>query len=38
MKNEKPEGKIVVFETLAISEIVSQSLITTTPGHIRNEP
>lgn len=38
MENEKREGKIVVFETLAISGIAFQSLITTTPGHIINEP
>ena len=37
MENEKPytrEGKIIIFKTVTISKIISQSFITTVPKHI----
>ena len=37
MRNLTPEGKIVIFKTIAISRIVFQSLITTVPKHTVKE-
>ena len=37
MRNLTLEGKIVIFQTLAISKIVFQSLVTPIPRHIINE-
>ena len=37
MRKLTPEGKIVIFKTIAISRIVFQTFITTIPKHIVNE-
>ena len=37
IRNLTLEGKIVIFKTIVISKIVSQSFITTVPKHIVNE-
>ena len=37
MRNLTPEGKIVIFKTIAISKIVFQSFIITVPKRIINE-
>ena len=37
MRKLTPEGKIVIFKTIAISKFVFQAFITTAPKHIVNE-
>ena len=37
MRKLTPEGKIVIFKTIALSKIVLKSFITTVPKHIVNE-
>ena len=37
MRKLTPEGKIVIFKTIAISKFVFQAFITTVPKHVVNE-
>ena len=38
MRNLTLEGKIVIFKTKVVSKIVYQSIITTIPKYVVNEP